>query len=72
MWGKILEKAILGIFKADPKINELGGVPEGPGEDQGQGQEDQGEVKELGGTPPSRFNVPWSSWPCPWPSPGLR
>ena len=28
-----------------------------------EGQEDQAEVKELRGTRPSCFKVPWSSWP---------
>ena len=36
-----------------------------------EGQEDQGEIKELGGHPPSCFRVPWSSWPSFWLFPGL-
>ena len=33
---------------------------------QKEGQEDQGEVKDLGGTHPSCFKVPWSSWLSFW------
>ena len=35
-------------------------------ESQKESQEDQGEVKELGGTPPSCFKVPYSSWLSCW------
>jgi|AntRauTorckE5430_2_1112549.scaffolds.fasta_scaffold28866_1 hypothetical protein len=39
-------------------------------EDQEIGQEHQGDVKELEGTSPSHFKVPWSSWPSFWLFPG--
>ena len=37
-----------------------GGVPWGPGEGQGGGQEDKVEVQELRGDPPSCFEIPGS------------
>ena len=33
---------------------------------QKEGQEDQGKVEELRGTPPRAFGVPWFSWPSFW------
>ena len=41
----------------------LEGVPGSPGESQKRGQEDRGDVKELGGTLPSCPTSPWSFWP---------
>ena len=52
----------IGAFGAD--AGTLG--PFYPGKSQNEGQEDQGEVKELGGTSPSCFEVPWPSWPSFW------
>ena len=49
----------------------LDGLTGSPGKSKKEGQEDQGEVKELGGTPPSCFKVLWSSWPSSWLFPGL-
>ena len=47
-------------------------VPGRLGKSQKEGQEDQGEVKELGGTPLIRaFGVPCSSWPSFRLFPGL-
>ena len=40
---------------ADPKTNSLGAVPGSPGEGQGQCQEDQGILKQLGGVHPWLF-----------------
>ena len=37
-----------------------------------EGQEDQGEAKELGGSSPSCFKDPWSSWLSLWLFPGLQ
>ena len=38
---------------------------------QKEGQDDQGEVKELRGTTSSCFKIPWSSWPSFWLFPRL-
>ena len=40
------------LFKADPKTHDLGRVPGGPGEGQGQGEEDHPTFNQLGGGPP--------------------
>ena len=48
------------------KRTSLEGVPGSPGKSQKEGQEDQGEIQELGGTPPAALRSsgpPWSSWP---------
>ena len=42
-----------------------------PGKSQKESQEDQGGIKELGGTSPSCFKVLSSSWPSFWLFPGL-
>ena len=40
------------------KSRSLEGAPGSPGKSRKEGQEDQGELKELGGTPLSCFRVP--------------
>ena len=49
--------ALKGSLKIDPKKNAQGELPEGPGEGQGEGQENQGTLKQLGRGPLSSFHL---------------
>ena len=54
-------KALVGIMKLDHRFKTR--LTGSPGKSQKEGQEDQGRVKELGG---SLYQTPNSSWPSFW------
>jgi len=62
---------VSGLHGLGYKIRRFDGLTGSPGKSQKEGQEDHGGIKELGGTPPRAFKVPWSSWPSFRLFPGL-
>ena len=62
---------LTGIRRRGAKMGRLGGLTGNLGTSQKEHQEEEGEVKELGRTPPSCFETPQPSQPVFWLFPEL-